>query len=289
MSPLEPWIVEVLLPSGMFTLMSGMGLTLQAEDFRRIAEAPRATILGTVLQLVIAPCVGLSIALAFELPPLLAAGLVIITACPGGMFSNVFVHMAKANTALSVTLTATATLITLFTMPWWVRGTLALTDAAGAPIDVPVLETALNLGMLTVLPIAIGMGVRARWPAAARYEARVTRIGMIALGIAFTADWMSRDAVPTEQLQQSVAPVAVLTVAILVLGIGLPLLFGLSKRDTATIAVEVVVKNTLLGLVLARGSLDFDATLPIIVFATAQIPLGLSVLGIWRWSEKRTA
>lgn len=286
---METWIIEVLLPAGMFVLMTGMGLTLHIDDFRRIAEAPRATLLGTVLQLIIAPTLGLGIALAFGLPPLLAAGVVIIAACPGGMFSNVFVHMAKANTALSVTLTATATLVTLFTMPLWVRGVLAVTDSGGAVIDVPVLETALSLGVLTVLPIGIGMGIRARWPAAAAYEGRVTRTGVIALVIAFGFDWASRDDIPSALLQESIAPVLLLAVTILALGICIPLLVGLAARDAATIAVELVVKNTLLGLVLARSALDFDATLPIVVFAMIETPLGLLVLAGWRWWEKRAA
>ena len=90
-------------------------------------------------------------------------------------------------------------------------------------------------------------------------------------------------------LQESIAPVLLLTFAILALGIAVPLLFGLAARDSATIAVELVVKNTLLGLVLARGALDFEATLPIVVFATIETPLGLLVLAGWRWWEKRAA
>jgi predicted Na+-dependent transporter len=69
------------------------------------------------------------------------------------------------------------------------------------------------------------------------------------------------------------------------IGIGIPMLLRLSGRDAATIGVEVVVKNSLLGLVLARASLDFEATLPILAFATLQTPLGIAVLAIWRWRQ----
>jgi BASS family bile acid:Na+ symporter len=103
----------------MFTLMLGMGLTLQGDDFRRIATSPRATLVGTVLQLLVMPIVGMAIARFFGLSQVLSSGIVVLAACPGGMFSNMMVHLARGNTALSVTLTATATLVTLFTLPLW--------------------------------------------------------------------------------------------------------------------------------------------------------------------------
>jgi BASS family bile acid:Na+ symporter len=235
------------------------------------------------------PIAGLGIALWFELPPLLAAGLVIIAACPGGMFSNVYVHVAKANTALSVTLTATATTVTLFTLPLWIRATIAATGSTSAEIDVPLLDTALGLGGLTVAPIAFGMFSRAHWPGIRRGEKWLTRIGVVAIVSAFVRDAAAREDVPIALFQQSIFPVLWLLAAMLVIGLGVPLLFRLSIRDTATIGVEIVVKNSLLGLVLARASLEFDATLPILAFAIAQTPLGIAVLAIWRWLEKRRA
>jgi len=97
------------LNTAMFAMMFGMGLTLTPVDFRRVAKAPRATIVGTLLQLIIMPLVAIGIAKAFDMAPLLAVGLVVIGACPGGLFSNMYIHFARGNTALSITLTATAT------------------------------------------------------------------------------------------------------------------------------------------------------------------------------------
>ena len=280
-------IVEVLLPTSMFLLMAGMGLTLEADDFRRIAKAPLATILGTVLQLVVVPAAGFAIAVAFDLPPLLAAGVVICAACPGGMFSNVFVHLAGANTALSVTLTASSTMVTLFTLPLWIRAILAW-NGGGEPVaEVPVLETALSLGGLTVLPIALGMATRAKWPEAASFDKWLTRIGALGIGIAMTIDWTTRETTPWAEFQQSFPPIIALLVAMLVIGIGLPFLFRLSGRDTVTLGVEVVVKNTLLGIVVARSALDFEAILPVMAYGTIETPLGGLMLFIWRWFEAR--
>jgi len=284
---LDIWLLDLLLRGGMFTLMSGMGLTLSLDDFRRIASAPKPTLLGTILQLVVVPGAGLGIAIAFGLPALLAAGLVIVAACPGGMFSNVYVHLARANTPLSITLTASATMVTLFTLPLWVRAALATSGGPGAAIEMPVLDTALGLGGLTVLPIVLGMSAHARWPGLSGVEKYLTRAGVVAIVIAFVWDGAARDDVPFALFQQSLLPVACLFGAMLVIGLGVPLALRVSSRDTATIGVEIVVKNALLGLVLARASLDFEATLPILAFSAVETPLGLAVLAFWRWREPR--
>ncbi|MEN8161594.1 MAG: hypothetical protein ABFS41_16110 [Myxococcota bacterium] len=278
---MEALITEGLLPFGMFALMTGMGLTLSIDDFRRTAEAPRAVVLGTVLQLLVMPLAGIAFALAFELPPLLAAGLVIIAACPGGMFSNVFVHVARANTVLSVTLTATATMVTLITLPLWVRGTLALLGEGGAGVEMPILGTALSLMGLTVVPVLLGMWVRIRRPHLYRFERHLTRFGFVSIVIGATVDALSRPELPVDAFQATLVPALGLALGAIALGLGVAGAFRLALRDVVTLTVELVIKNSLLGLVVARTSLDFEATLPIIAFATAQTPAGLLLLVAW--------
>jgi BASS family bile acid:Na+ symporter len=276
------WISDVLLPGAMFGLMFGMGLTLSLRDFRNIALAPTATVLGTLLQLVAMPAAGIGIALASGLPPLLAAGLVVIAACPGGMFSNMYVHLGRANTALSITLTATATMATLFTLPLWLRVILDQVGDGAIDVEVPVLETALRLGGLTVLPVLVGMAVRSRRPGAHGAEKWLSRGSALVIVGAMVVDGMQRPELPIAEFQQSLLPAIWLAAAAVVLGLGGPVLLRLPSRDAATIGVELVVKNMLLGLVLARQSLDFEATIPIFAFATFQTPIGVLVLVGWR-------
>jgi BASS family bile acid:Na+ symporter len=278
---LEALITEGLLPVAMFALMTGMGLTLSPGDFRRTAEAPRAVILGTVLQLLVMPLAGIAIALAFEMRPLLAAGFVIIAACPGGMFSNVFVHVARANTVLSVTLTATATMVTLFTLPLWVRGTLSLLGEGSGAVEMPILDTAMSLAGLTVVPVGVGMWIRMRRPDALRFERRLTRFGFVSIIIGATVDGMSRPELPIEEFQQMLLPAVGLAGTAIALGLSVAGLFRLGLRDAVTLAVELVVKNSLLGLVVARTSLEFEAMLPILAFGAAQTPAGVLLLAVW--------
>jgi len=266
----------------MFALMFGMGLTLTVGDFRRVARAPVATLLGLVLQLIAMPLVGIALARAFDLPPLLAAGLVVVAACPGGMFSNLYVYFARANGALSVTLTATATMATLFTMPLWVQYSLSRASGATGDIVIPIGTTALHLAGLTILPVAIGMGVRGRWPNALKLEKWFSRIGAIVIAVIMTYDAGHRPELPLAEFQQSLAPAFWLAAAAVVLGLALPALLGLATRDAVTIGVELVVKNILLGVVLARQSLAFDAIVPIFAFAMFQTPIGVALLVGWR-------
>lgn len=279
------WI-DLGLSVGMFMLMLGMGLTLVADDFRRIATDPRATIVGTVLQLLVMPLVGLALANIFDLTPILAAGLVVVAACPGGMFSNMYVHFAKGNTALSITLTATATVVTLFTLPLWVQFALTLFEAHdGGAVEMPVLETALRLSALTILPVAIGMFLRARNPAALRWERRATIPGAIIIVLGAAVGTSSNP--DLDKIIESIAPAAAFAISAMTVGTIVPLLFRIPARDAVTIAVEMIVKNTLLGIVLVAQVLDFEAVLPILAFAAVQTPGGVILLIGWRWFEQR--
>lgn len=279
------WI-DLGLSVGMFMLMLGMGLTLVADDFRRIATDPRATIVGTVLQLLVMPLVGLALANIFDLTPILAAGLVVVAACPGGMFSNMYVHFAKGNTALSITLTATATVVTLFTLPLWVQFALTLFEAHdGGAVEMPVLETALRLSALTILPVAIGMFLRARNPAALRWERRATIPGAIIIVLGAAVGTSSNP--DLDKIIESIAPAAAFAISAMTVGTIVPLFFRIPARDAVTIAVEMIVKNTLLGIVLVAQVLDFEAVLPILAFAAFQTPGGVILLIGWRWFEQR--
>jgi len=284
---LQNGFADLVVSGAMFSLMFAMGLTLTADDFRRIASAPRPTIVGTILQLIAMPLVGITLARIYDLPPLLTAGLVVLAACPGGMFSNMFVHIARGHTALSITLTATATLVTLFTMPLWVRFSLAGASGASDAVEMPILETALQLGTLTILPIGLGMLMRSRRPSSVRWETWLSRIAFVVICLGVGIDGMDRPDPPTAEFLTSLAPVAWYTLAVLAMGILVPILFGIQAREGVTIAVELVVKNTLLGIVLLTQTLDFVAIVPILIYMVIQTPAGVLLLVGWRILARR--
>lgn len=283
---MEDPISAVLISAAMFALMFGMGLTLTTADFRRVVRNPRATVVGTVLQLIVMPLVGLGLARFFDLSANLTAGLVVIAACPGGLYSNMFVHLARGHTALSITLTATATLITLVTLPLWVRFALVSMPAGGATLEMPILDTALRLGGLTVLPVGLGMLLRHNRADSASWERRLSFVSTLVILGTLVTRGTGLEQPPVEDFMRSLAPVATFALLALLIGALVPPLFGMKPRDTVTIGVELIVKNTLLGIVLVSQALDFEALIPILVFALFQSPGGILLLGGWRLLTK---
>lgn len=182
---------ELVVPACLLMIMVCMGLELTLADFRRVIELPRATLVGFLGQMVLLPAVGFSLAHWPGFAPEIAIGIVIITACPGGAMSNVFSYLARANLALSVTLTALSCLVCFATIPlWlWVAIDRFAADLAGdVPLELPLGAAAARLFALTLLPVAVGMGARASWPAwAARVRQPLRRAMSVLLGIAIVA------------------------------------------------------------------------------------------------------
>ena len=281
------WLNDFVVPLGMFVLMLGMGLSLATSDFRRIWLTPRAGLVGSAVQLVAMPLVGVALALAFALPPMHAAGLVAIAACPGGTLSNVFVYVGRADVPLSVTLTATATLATLVTLPLWLRALLGAVGNDAVGLDVPVLETALRLAAFTVAPIALGMALRRRRPAWVAWERRVSGAGAALMVGALVLASLYEGGTTTESPGASLVPVIVLHAAAVTLGYVLPLALGLSYAQSATIGVETCLKNGVLGLFVVSRSLPVDAALPVVFYMALQLPVSAAILASSRLLERR--
>jgi len=270
--------------------MFAMGLTLTPEDFRRVRRQPGPTALGLVLQLVAMPVLGIALAYAFELPAMLAAGLVIVAACPGGIVSNLVAHMGGADTALSITLTATATGVTLLTLPLWVQGMLSILGTT-SEIDIPVFATTLELAAYTVVPVTLGMMAVQRRPGLRGWDRLLSRAALGLLVAGFVVDGAQQPDPPLAEFTQSLAPGLLLLFGGVAIGLGIPMALGVPYRQATTIAAELAIKNGFLGLVWATQALgNLQAGIPIAVFITFQLPVGVGVVLLYRFVErKRTA
>jgi len=247
----EIW-VQVLVPICLIIIMVAMGLELGTADFRRVASMPRAAAVGLVGQMLLLPALGFAFALApgrvpglgVPLSPELAVGIAVIVACPGSAPSNIFTYMARANTALSITLTAVSSLLTVVTIPLWVNVSLSLFYGEGAEIRIPLGRTVAQLCTVTVVPVGLGMLIRARSPElAARVKSTLRRgvpwlFGFVLLLIVIT-QWenFARDI--------SIAgPMAILLVSVaLAAAFGMSKLAALEHRDAFTISIEVGLQN----------------------------------------------
>ena len=154
-------ISKVFLPLSLAIIMLGMGMTLIISDFTRILKKPKDILIGLINQLIFLPIIGFSLALAFNLSPVMAVGLMILATCPGGPTSNLITQVCRGNIALSVTLTAIVSILSVLTIPFILSYVLEyfVTDT-NITIKLPISNMILQIMVITIIPISIGMLIR---------------------------------------------------------------------------------------------------------------------------------
>jgi bile acid:Na+ symporter, BASS family len=146
-------ITQVFLPAALFIIMLGMGLSLVMDDFRRVMRYPAAVAAGLVLKLALMPLVTLGLLLWLPMDAELAVGFMLLAACPGGATTNLIVNLAKGDVALSITLTAIASIITVFTIPVIVNLGLLQFLGESREITLPLGKTIAQILAITVIPV----------------------------------------------------------------------------------------------------------------------------------------
>ena len=168
---LEPrlftWFSGPLIPLGLGVIMLSMGMTIGFDDFRRIGLERASVLPGVALQYTLMPALGWSLAALFDLPTPFAVGLILVSCCPGGTASNVISYLARADVALSVTMTTASTLLAVLMTP------LLTETLAGSRIAVPSAGLLLDPVQVVVLPVVAGVVLRWRFPL---FSARVLPI-----------------------------------------------------------------------------------------------------------------
>jgi BASS family bile acid:Na+ symporter len=283
--------VSIGLPIGLFVIMVGIGLTLAVDDFRRESAAPRAALVGLGGQLMLMPALGFAVVALLDLPPEIAVGLIIAAACPGGSTSNLFAYLARANVALSIVLTVLASLITIATLP--VYAGIALRNrplADDVVVTMPVADTVTLLLAIVLVPVTIGMVVKARAPErAAALERGVSAFGAAVLVLLIVAiAWSVREDIV--ELTVAAGPAALLLNVSGVLGaFALGALTGLSRADRVTVAIELGVKNTTIGILIAVSVIGIEeVAVPSAVYGLLMYGTAFAMVG-WarRWTEQR--
>ena len=150
----------IVLAASLIIIMLGMGLSLKTDDFKRILIYPKAILTGLVNQLILLPIIGYVLVSIFPLAPEIAIGVMILSACPGGPTSNLITHLAKGDTALSVSLTAVNSIITIFTIPFIVNFALVEFMSEGQIIQLDIPKTILQIFVIVIIPVIIGMLIR---------------------------------------------------------------------------------------------------------------------------------
>lgn len=244
-------LLVLFLPIALAVVMAGLGLHLTLADFRRVLATPRAVLVALVVQALLLPPLAFLLCRAFSLPGELALGLILLAASPGGVTANLFSHLARGDVALNISLTAINSLLALLTLPLWTA--LALSMFLGAEASVPpptgkVVEVAL----LVIVPVTLGMAIRAWNPTLADAAEKPVRIlSSLLLGVlialAFISEWETvREFAPVVGL----ACVAFNVVSLLA-GYFLPRAMKLAEPQAIAIGFEVGIHNGTLAIFIA--------------------------------------
>ena len=268
-------ITTLLLPIALGIVMLGLGLSLTVADFARVVRYPKAVLIGLFIQTVVLVAGAYVIARRAALPPELAVGLMLLAASPGGATANIYSHLAHGDVALNITLTAINSLLALVTLPLIVDA--ALVHFLGQDQYVPPpTRKVIEVAAIIVLPVLIGMALRAGLPkVAAALEKPIRLFAVLVLvaviGAAIVAEW--------ERLPGFIAAVGAACLAFnllsMAIGYGLPRWLDLPRSQAIAISMEIGIHNGTLAIFIALTVLQ-NATLSvpaavysIIMFVTA--------------------
>lgn len=243
---------SVIIPICLFLIMMGMGLTLVTNDFKRVLKYPKAVGIGLTNQLILLPIIGFALANIMPLRPEYAVGVMLLVLCPGGTTSNLFTYLAKGDVALSVTMTAIASVITVFTIPIVLSFSLIYFMGRGSEFELPVVKTMLTLVVLTIVPISVGMLIKRYAPTVAdRSQVYVSRFGVIFLTfLVLFLGYVQRDIIVDAFI--ATGPVSVLlNLSTMALGYYSSKWFGLNWAQRTSVTLEVGLQNSTLSIFMA--------------------------------------
>jgi len=251
----------IVLASSLIIIMLGMGLSLVIEDFKRIVVYPKAILVGLVNQLIILPLIGFTLAVLFPLSPEIAIGIMILAACPGGPTSNLIAHLAKGDTALSVTLTALSSFITILTIPFIVNFALEHFLEEGQMIRLDVIDSIKNIFVIIIIPIIIGMLIRRyREGFAMKMERPVRIASALVLALVIIGIVIKEKENFVSYFQQAGIVALSLNVATMVVGYFSARLFRITDKRALSISIESGIQNGTLAITVAvvlLGSTEF--------------------------------
>lgn len=257
-------------------VMFSMGMTLTPADFKRVLEQPRLILLGVSLQYILMPLIAWLLAMALSLPVSLATGLILLGACPGGTASNVICFLARANVALSISLTAVSTLLAAVLTPLI---TLLYVDQS---IVVPVSNMMKNLLLIVVLPVLSGVLINTY------LQHRIDKVKSFLPLISVLSIIFIIGVIVAKNSEQLVELGGVLFFAValhnllgLIAGYSIPKLMGYDQTTCKTLSIEVGMQNSGLAVVLANQYFSVVAALPGALFSVWHNITGSLLAAYW--------
>lgn len=261
------------LPVALGIIMLGLGLSLTVEDFRQVARHPRAVVVALACQLLLLPAVCFGLVLTLDLEPVLAVGLLILAASPGGTTANLFSHLFRGDVALNVSLTAINSVIAIVSLPLIANlalGYFSLDDQVSLQFS-----KVLEVFAIVLVPVGLGMLIRARRAAfAARMDRPVRVASAIVLLLVIVGVVASTGSDAWDYLARAGVAAAGFCVLSLVVGYVVPRLAGLSDPQAVASSFEIGVHNATLAIYVGVEVLDsVELSVPAAVYGLVMFPL----------------
>jgi BASS family bile acid:Na+ symporter len=276
------FLTTIFLPLALFLIMFGMGLGLTIKDFNRIWLEPKAVVIGLIAQLLMLPMVGFGLSSLFSLSPELAVGVMILAACPGGSTSNVITYLLKGNVALSITLTAISSLVTIITIPLVVNLAANYFMGEQFALQLPFFKTVLQIAVITIIPVSLGMVFHHFLPKIAMVmEKNVKWLSLFVLGIIIFAILVKERENLADFFLQVGGVTLTLNLLTMGLGYGIAILARLGLAERKSITIEVGIQNGTLAIAIATTLLNAPimaipaAIYSVVMFLTSGIFAGL--------------
>lgn len=260
-------LTTIGLPVALGIIMFGLGLSLTLGDFARVLKQPKAVIIALVCQLIVLPAVCFGLVLLFQLPPVLAVGMMMLAASPGGTTANLYSHLFRGDVALNISLTAVNSVVAVVTLPiitnfaiWYFK---PFDDQLGMQW-----AKVLEVFAIVLLPVAAGMIVRRLWPKFAKAMDKPVRIASIIILVVVIAGAVASN---WTLLVDNFARLALITIVFciisLAVGYWVPRLFKVGARQAIASSFEIGVHNATLAIVIAQTVLgSVELSLPAAVY-----------------------
>jgi len=268
-------LVDIAIPLVVVMMMVVVGMELTPEDFRRVRRCPKMVLTATAGQLITLPVIAGGLAWVFHPPPYIVAGMVLVAACPGGAISNYYVYLARADVALSVTLTAVSTVLAFASLPVLTTLGFKLSPGQAEPVHVPVGYMMTQLFIVLLVPTAAGMWIRHHWAGFVECKGallrRISLGGLVAL-VAFVIQDQAGNL--SAQIGSLLVITTLFTLLAMTAGAVTGWTLGLKHHDRFAFMVEYPARNLAIATVVGVALLGHTE---FVVFAAAffiiQVPL----------------
>jgi BASS family bile acid:Na+ symporter len=262
----DSFFALVLLPIALAVIMMSLGLSLTLADFKRVFVFPKGVAIGMTNLVLISPLLAFGIAELYSLQPELAVGLVLMGAAPGGTTANLMTHLAKGDTALSVTMTAISSLAAVITVPLYLGLSIEYFDA-GVGDDVSMGGIVARVFAITIIPLAFGMWLRSRNPdRAARIEPTLKKVAFGFLFLVIAGAVATEFAVIRDNFADLALATLSLNLAAMSISYAISRLARLSDAQSTAIALELGVHNGTLAIAVA-STVDNTLATPAAVYS----------------------